>query len=406
MKQFFSILMGLTISLSALAMTAETIAVDTLEFSTENLLPEPNPNEGYYVLTMYSPDNEWKIQIRYFSDSQFGTFTDDDFDLSGSGRNYCYMRKPSNDMVFYSFSHIDATITSENGMKVELNATYDLYGKIHRVLVHGMLPAPQIKDTTTLYMEHAYVTRNTQFEYYLVEAENEDYTLRFGFLADEITTDTFYIADLLKPELTLKSTGVTMGLCVVCDQMLYVSAGQNFNTYRLDIISDDYHFYSITMDDDWRSIAIQDSIEIICSSTMLYDFTMDYGMYQLVGYSDEYGVALAVLPEAIEQSYTTFAPTDFAYDKSGIARLSDTATVVPAYLDATLVPVAEGCWLFDANFVGRDANYYHIQMPVGYTIESLGDTTDERFPVRKLIRDGKLLIVVDDKQYNILGVSY
>lgn len=359
---------------------SDYVVVDTLmSFYSTYVQPELDPNNHEYVYTIYTQDSTYKVQVDYFADSQFGTFTDQDFRLSGSGNGYNYLRRVASDMEVYLFVHLDATVSEdEAGTHITLNGLVSKTGdkkRLSRVLVSALLPSFTVKDTTDITMDHAYVTYYDLYHYFLIETKNEEYSLRLGLMGTELKAGTYYTADMLMPELKNLSTGKLMDFCNTCDQTMLVEDEEDYHRYTLSLISDDLHLFRIVFDDDVQQIVTTDTVSITCWQTTMDDLSDLYDVYLFSGEDADYTVRLALHSDAVDANQFAFAPTDFSFQFTQLYRNSSSELIALASATGMIEDLGNGKYNMYADLVGKDAVLYRVTMPMGYsTIPEANDT--------------------------------
>lgn len=312
-----------------LGFTAEAAAqeaAETITFTASSTTLEDNPNAGTYTFTLFSPDGQWKAQLFYHStQGPCGTFTsstadgsDDAFDLSGTGRYYNFVRKPSDDMHFYAFTDIAATVTDETtAYRIIADCTASNGTRFH---MEGTVPQLIPTTTVTSDLGYAYIVENAFYGTYAIEAENDDYALAYG-IASTTLTGTFYRADLLRPELTDKRTGQTIS---VASATAVHTADGDATQLVIDIISDDLTLYHLTMHNEPVDITITDEYSINMGvNCVLQDLRELYGCYQIGGQNSSFAIALAFKPEAFDGKRTEWTTDDFFMPYTTLLRLFD-----------------------------------------------------------------------------------
>lgn len=367
----FVLLLSHPLSLKA-SQAEETV----VEFVTDHTILEDDPNRGVYNITIYSLDGLWKIQLNYHANSMFGTFTNEDFQLDGTGKYYNYARNPNNDMVFYSFTDMNVSVTDEGTLyRVHANC---LANNNTRFLVEATIAAPKPTSTVTDHLGYAHITTNSFYGTYVFKAENERFKLAYGIVSEELL-GTFYRADILMPELTDKQTGkrieVTSATAVhtqSADTMLL----------HIDLVSNDLVLYSLSMfNTPSYQVEITGEQDIaILSDVVLQDLSQMYGCYQFGGQNDEYGVAIAVTPEAFESGRTEWDADDIFLPYTTILRLCDNTTVDIFGAKAALCQ-EDNAWWLKADVTAMDGILYHVSMNLkgGSTPPVASDTVNIDF---------------------------
>lgn len=351
----FLLLFTLIIALPT-AVWAQSGEEQRVEFFSTNATMEDDPNQGVYNITIFSPDGQWKLQLNYHASSMFGTFGNADFRLDSDGKNYNYARNPKNDMVFYSFVDMNVSVASEDTLyRVKANC---LTKNNTRFLVEATIDAPKPKSVLNDDLGYARVTTNSFYGSYVIKAENELYKLEYGVLSDTLG-GTFYRADLLKPELFDKQA----------QKSIQITTATAFHTIKgdttfmqLDLLSTNLVLYSLTMYNGPYTVEVKEERQIdILSGVVLQDLTAMYGCYQFGGQNDEYAVALAITPNAMESGRTEWTNDDIFLPYT---RIIETATGESVDLFDIKASIArpDGTWIVSIEATSFDGILYHIRM--------------------------------------------
>lgn len=353
---------------SALASAQNTSVADTLvNFSTTDVIAEPDPNANHYVFSIFDASHTWKVQINYSAPSMYGTFTDADFDLAGSGKNYNYIRPAASDWQFYSFQHLDVTVADRFGATIiDVNGVISDWGTLKRVLVHAELPAANILDTTVIELGVVSEIANSFFEYTLIEGASADYSLTFGIIGmTTLQTGTFYTADMLMPEFYNLQTGDTIR---PADATVVITEDEDIYYLEFTLLDTNGHLYIVHM--RTGALIVTDTVMIDCYTSRIIDHTDMYGLYQFYGESTDYNVAVSVKPGVIYNSFLTIPSDSIVLTFTTVARRSDLSTVRIASASATLTlldPNDVRRKRLDADLLGTDGTLYRISMPVGFS---------------------------------------
>lgn len=285
--------------------SAQDVAKDTIRFSTTNVVMEDNPNAQTYCFTLYSPDGQWKMQLNYWAESMFGTFGNDDFRLTGDGKYYNFVRNPKNDMQFYSLTDMDVTVSDE-GTQYRIVGNCLASNKT-RFLVEGFVPVLTPKDTVNCDLGYASMVQNSFYGTYAFNAANDDFALQYGVVSQE-PTGNFYTADILKPEITDLHTGERLD--VKSAKAMHVAVDGTLHL-TLETMTSDLTLYRFFMQHYKRQIEVvrEESVEI-ASGVVMQDLTEMYGCYQLGAQSQDWAVAIAFVPSAIESGQRDWTMED------------------------------------------------------------------------------------------------
>lgn len=328
---------------------------NVIEFFSNNTILEDDPKQQTYNITIFSPDGKWKMQLNYHSDNMFGTFGNDDFDLSGSGKNYNFVRNPKNDMVFYSFTDMNVSVTDEGTLyRVKANC---LASNKTRFLVEATIDAPKPKETRTDNLGYARVERNDFYGTWAIYAENDNYKLGYGVTGEDLL-GTFYRADMLMPELYDKKAGKSVN--VLTATSLHTKNGDNTNM-KIDILGDDLVMYSLTMFNGPYNVEITGEKTIEIHGAVVQDLTEMYGCYQFGGTNNEYGVSLAIKPEVLESKRTSWTYDDFVMQYTKLITMSDQAAIDIYDINANAITTDDGLML-KADITSMAGILYHVNM--------------------------------------------
>ncbi|MGN0235536.1 MAG: hypothetical protein ACI4BD_04370 [Paludibacteraceae bacterium] len=361
----------------------EIVAKDTITLNLPEVLTEPDPNQGLYTVTFKGTDHAgsaWKVQLRYTAESMCGEFTDSDFyNLDGTQGQGCYnyLRAQDNDMYFFPFGHVQATITQTSGeIRFEVNALYEKFtNRWSRVLVHAVLPTPAPKDTVEMDMGIVSEIPNGFYQCTLLEAANTDYLLTFGVSGTEpLHVGTYYMADLIRPELVRLADNDT--IVAASAEMEVTNREDGSLNLLLNMRSNQDTLYCLSM--QTGTLPITDTVEVECLRGQLFDQTEIYNMYQFYGESDRYTVALAVLPGVVTGAMQTIPADSILTAYSAVVRLQDTATIRVAAAQAQIVEsTLEGKKDLKAELKGTNGVQYNVTIPLGYSL--LPETRDTVF---------------------------
>lgn len=355
MKKIFT-LVSLLASMSLSAAAAE--AVDTIRFSTHNVVLEDDPNAQQYNISLYSEDGEWKVQLNYHAEeSMFGTFGNDDFGLSGSGKYYNYARNPKNDMVFYSFTDMLVTVSDEvTEYHISANC---LTSNNMRFLIEGSLAVLVPTDTISSNLGYAQRVDNAFYGTYVFNAENDDYSLAYGVVGSS-PVGTFYTADILMPELYDKQKGEQIGLKSA--QAVHEQVGDTL-WLTLDVMSDDLIMYHLTMYNAPKEVEVktEETIEIE-GNVMLQDLTQFYGCYQLAAQNSQWAISIAFVPDAFEGGRMQWDMNDIFMPYTFMIRMADESRVNVHDVKVSLEVTEAQQMIFTAEILSTEGVLYHVTL--------------------------------------------
>lgn len=354
----FSLINLVVITLWALPCSswANAAAETVVEFFSTNTVLEDDPGKGVYNITIFSPDGAWKMQLNYHAESMFGTFSNTDFRLDGDGKYYNYARNPKNDMVFYSFTDMNVSVTDEVTLyRVKANC---LANNGIRFLVEATIDAPQPKSFLSEDLGFARVTPNAFYGTYVIKAENENYKLEYGIVSDTLL-GTFFRADMLKPELFDKQANKEIEILSATS----VHTQSNDSTlFKIDLLSSDLVLYTFTMYNGAYEVEVKEerTIEIL-SGVVLQDLTEIYGCYQFGGQNDQYAVAIAINPDAMRPGHTEWSSDDIFMPYTSIVDLAKQEFVDIYKVQASLGS-EDNLYILRAEVTSMDGVLYHVRM--------------------------------------------
>lgn len=354
MRKILSVLL---VFFAAALQTAVAQDIRTVTFATDNAIMEDNPKTGEYNITIFSQDGEWKLQLNYHANSMFGTFGNDDFRLSGEGKYYNFARNPKNDMVFYSFTDMKVTVADE-GELYRVNADCTSGNKIHFV-VEATIAAPKPKEFLSDSLGYARIVPNAFYGTYTIRAENDNYKLAYGIVDSELE-GVFYRANLLMPELTDKKTGKT--ITVTTATAVHKREGDNLNI-AIDIVSDELVQYHLTMFNGPHEVEVTQEKSIRLTDCIVQDLTQMYGCYQFAGQNQQYAVAIALNPEAVESGRTEWEMKDIFMSYTAIVDMGTQEQEEIFDMKASMKRDGEDV-IVNADALCIDGTLYHITMEI------------------------------------------
>lgn len=341
---------------------------NTVSFVADRVVMEDDPNNRNYCFALYSPDGQWKAQINYYADEMCGTFTTEDFDLDGSGKNFNFVRNPKNDMVFYFFKEMNVTVADE-GARYHINANC-LASNNTRYLMEGYVVHAIPTDTIHYDLGYASITQNAFYGTYTISAENADLKLNYGIVANDYI-GTFYRADLLLPELIDKHTGEPIKIINAIAH--HVREDESTTRLTIDLTDEANICHSITMFNAPYTVDIVEEIDVnLGTHCVLQDLTQMYGCYQFGGQNEDYAVAIAVNPEAFESGRTEWTIEDVFMPYTNIVRLADNAFMQIHDINMRVVSTENHLLTLDADVTCRDGVLFHIKLQLelpGYVPE-------------------------------------
>lgn len=374
--------------------TNELFVKDTIEFTASKVVPEPNPNNQEFIFSLFSPDGNWKVQLNYHAESMYGSFDDEDFRLSGEGKNYNFIRNPKNDMSFYSFRHLDATVMQElTTTKIEANGLINVWGEWTRVLVHASYENVAPEREKDINLGRAYVSVNDMFGNSVIEGTNDDYSLRFGLMSGlPEAGKTYYMADLLKPEFVELQSGDTIEP-ISAELIVSALSTTEHMDMVLQLLTKDLTQYNISMYLSNEAVVARDSIQLdLGSQNTSLNYHDIYNMFQLVSYDEDYAVTISIRDGSQGKSNLTTEDLVLPYSavvKQPLSKNPVQISIVDAEVE--MLKAADGLsYNVYARLIGQDAILYKVNMVL---------------PLDGFVPDGKDTVYYDFGE-NVLAVYY
>lgn len=337
------------------SMLAQSEDEKLVEFFSDNATMEDDPNKNTYNITIFSPDGQWKMQLNYHSDSMFGTFGNADFRLDSDGKYYNYVRNPKNDMVFYSFTDMNVSVTNEGTCyRVVANC---LTNNKMRFKVEATIKAPQAKEIRKDNLGYARVQPNSFYGTYAIYAENENYKLAYGVVGESLI-GTFYRADLLLPELHDKKAGKDIN--VVTASAVHTKDGDNTNM-TISVLGDDEVMYELTMYNGPYEVDIKEEKDITFNQVVLQDITDFYGCYQFGAQNDEYQMAIAVKSDVFTSGKTEWTKDDLIMQYTNLVITAEERFVDIFDIKAKMEVKDKSAKVY-ADVTSMDGILYHVVM--------------------------------------------
>lgn len=338
---------------------AQTSDETIIEFFSSKATMEDDPNKNTYNITIFSPDGEWKMQLNYHSNSMFGTFGNEDFRLSGEGRYYNYARNPKNDMVFYSFTDMNVSVTDEGKVyRVKANC---LTNNKKRFIVEATIDAPKAEVTYTDDLGYARVEENPFYGTYAIYAENENYKLSYGVVGSQLT-GTFYRADMLMPELHDKKTD--KDITITYATATHTKDGEN-TIMKVELISENHELYNLTMFNGPYKINIVSEENINIDGATMQDVTDMYGCFLFAGANEQYQLGVALRPESAENGKNEWTKDDMIMQYTRLYNVEND-TYIPIYDIHATLQQGDKALVLKADITSMDGVLYHATMLLGH----------------------------------------
>ena len=326
----------------------------------------------------YESDNDWyttlidatetyEFKLDYVSDTQAGTFTEDNCIMDYTGL-YIYDEEGNRSIV--TFTEVDIVVTDdENGLT--LHAELLSTGNVLYIVDAHIAPLPEPKATVNLAYTNAELVDATvtSSAFQFSALENNYYTSIFIY-SDQVegeyeTTDMYdpyynYIAHLTATDTTF-----------IDFLDLHAVVTKEGKTYNLvaDVLGSDTVLYHITM--SYTKPDPTDTIDIVATNLYIDEFEF-WGMTfcSVEASNAEYQVAFELSQPLTAGEYTT---SDFDASYCGILRLSDETEITMTEITATVTGEGKGRAI-KAAVVGDDNILYN--MDLSYVIPEATDTVN------------------------------
>ena len=335
-----------------------------------------------WAWTYYESDNDWyttlidgtgtyEIKLDYVSDTQTGTFTEDDC-LMGYTGMYIYDAEGGRTLV--GFTEIDIVVTDdENGLA--LNA--ELLGENNTLyLVSALIaPLPEPVGYADLTYTNATLedgTRSSETFQFWAD-ENGVYT-SFLIASDQVvgeyTQDDMYVA-YANYIMFVDGTDTTFVDFLGFD-MAITKEGQTYNLVA-DALGSDTIMYHITM--SYTKPAPTDTIDIVATNLFIDEFEF-WGMVFCTAQAsnDEYEVTLD-MANGLPLGELTYE--DFNVEYSSVYRIADATEIVLDDIISATVSMVDGQRAIKAQVVGVDNILYNLDL--SYVIPEATDTVNVVF---------------------------
>ena len=329
----------------------------------------------------YESDNDWyttlidatetyEFKLDYVSDTQAGTFTEDNCIMDYTGL-YIYDEEGGRTIV--SFTEVDIVVTDdENGLT--LHAELLSTGNVLYIVDAHIAPLPEPKATVNL----AYTNAE------LVDATVTSSAFQFSALENNYYTSIFIYSDQVVGEYTTMDmydpyynyiAHLTATDTTFIDFLdLNAVVTKEGKTYKLvaDVLGSDTILYHITM--SYTKPDPTDTIDIVATNLYIDEFEF-WGMTicSVEASNAEYQVAFELSQPLTAGEYTT---SDFDASYCGILRLSDETEIAMTEITATVTGEGKGRAI-KAAVVGDDNILYN--MDLSYVIPEATDTVNVVF---------------------------
>lgn len=326
----------------------------------------------------YESDNDWyttlidatetyEFKLDYVSDTQAGTFTEDNCIMDYTGL-YIYDEEGNRSIV--TFTEVDIVVTDdENGLT--LHAELLSTGNVLYIVDAHIAPLPEPKATVNL----AYVNAE------LVDATVTSSAFQFSALENNYYTSIFIYSDQVEGEYEtmdmydpdynyiahLTATDTTF-IDFLDLNAVVTKEGKTYNLVA-DVLGSDTIMYHITM--SYTKPDPTDTIDIVATNLFIDEFEF-WGMTftSATASNDDYQVAFELSIPLVAGEYTT---EDFDAAYCAILRTADETEIAMTEITATVT--GEGSdRVIKAAVVGDDNILYN--MDLSYVIPEATDTVN------------------------------
>ena len=334
-----------------------------------------------WVWKYYEADNDWfttlvdatetyEIKLDYVSDTQAGTFTEDDCLMDYTGM---YINGEDDSRTIVTFTEVDIVVTDdENGLTLhaELLSTDNV---LYVVDAH-IAPLPEPKGNVELaYVNAELVDATLSSSAFQFSAFENDYYTSIFIYSDQVVGE-YETIDMYDPYYNYIAHVDGADTTFVDFLDLHAVVTIEGKTYNLvaDVLGSDTIMYHITM--SYTKPDPTDTIDIVATNLYIDEFEF-WGMVftTATASNDEYEVTFD-LSIALEEG--EYATEDFNASYCGIVRTSDMAEIAMTEISATVTGEG-GDRVIKAEVVGNDNVLYN--MDLSYVVPEATDTVQVVF---------------------------
>ena len=345
--------------------TAE--ATDTVKIVATTWIWQYYGEDNDWYTTLVDATKTYEIKLDYVSDTQAGTFTEDDCIMDYTGM-YIYDEEGYSTLV--RFAEVDIVVTDdENGLA--LNAELLSTDNVLYLVSAFIAPLPEPKATVNLaYTKSELVDATASSEVFQFSALENDYYTSIFIYSDQVEGE-YTTMDMYDPYYNyiahLTATDTTF-IDFLDLNAVVTKEGKTYNLVA-DVLGSDTIMYHITM--SYTKPDPTDTIEIVATNLFIDEFEF-WGMtFCSVDASNaEYQVAFELSIPLEAGEYTT---SDFDASYCGILRLSDEAEIAMTEITATVTGEGKGRAI-KAAVVGDDNILYN--MDLSYVVPKATDTVN------------------------------
>ena len=352
----------------AAAQVAE--ATDTVEIVATTWVWKYYESDNDWYTTLIDATETYEIKLDYVSDTQAGTFTEDDCLMDYTGM---YINGEDDSRTIVTFTEVDIVVTDdENGLTLhaELLGTDNV---LYVVDAH-IAPLPEPKGNVELaYVNAELVDATLSSSAFQFSAFENDYYTSIFIYSDQVVGE-YETIDMYDPYYNYIAHVDGADTTFVDFLDLHAVVTIEGKTYNLvaDVLGSDTIMYHITM--SYTKPDPTDTIDIVATNLYIDEFEF-WGMVftTATASNDEYEVTFD-LSIALEEG--EYATEDFNASYCGIVRTSDMAEIAMTEISATVTGEG-GDRVIKAEVVGNDNVLYN--MDLSYVVPEATDTVQVVF---------------------------
>ena len=352
----------------AAAQVAE--ATDTVEIVATTWVWKYYEADNDWFTTLVDATETYEIKLDYVSDTQAGTFTEDDCLMDYTGM---YINGEDDSRTIVTFTEVDIVVTDdENGLTLhaELLSTDNV---LYVVDAH-IAPLPEPKGNVELaYVNAELVDATLSSSAFQFSAFENDYYTSIFIYSDQVVGE-YETIDMYDPYYNYIAHVDGADTTFVDFLDLHAVVTKEGKTYNLvaDVLGSDTIMYHITM--SYTKPDPTDTIDIVATNLYIDEFEFIGMVFTTATASnDEYEVTFD-LSIALEEG--EYATEDFNASYCGIVRTSDMAEIAMTEISATVTGEG-GDRVIKAEVVGSDNVLYN--MDLSYVVPEATDTVQVVF---------------------------
>ena len=347
-----------------------TEATDTVEIVATTWVWKYYESDNDWYTTLIDATETYEIKLDYVSDTQAGTFTEDDCLMDYTGM---YINGEDDSRTIVTFTEVDIVVTDdENGLTLhaELLSTDNV---LYVVDAH-IAPLPEPKGNVELaYVNAELVDATLSSSAFQFSAFENDYYTSIFIYSDQVVGE-YETIDMYDPYYNYIAHVDGADTTFVDFLDLHAVVTIEGKTYNLvaDVLGSDTIMYHITM--SYTKPDPTDTIDIVATNLYIDEFEF-WGMVftTATASNDEYEVTFD-LSIALEEG--EYATEDFNASYCGIVRTSDMAEIAMTEISATVTGEG-GDRVIKAEVVGNDNVLYN--MDLSYVVPEATDTVQVVF---------------------------